>query len=213
MINLKEVYRYMGIKGSAGISAELEKRISEVSAEAESLSNFKTLSKYFEISFEDAGYIDLGFAKTRSKALRKNLEGCGKILLFAATLGMDFEKRLSFYSANSPVDALAMQAVGTELLEEKIDMFLKEKEEKEGLGFRPRFSPGYGDLELSLQREIFEALKPEKYIGVYLADSLLMIPSKTVTAICGVCGEMQKKSAKNKCAICKNKNCSYRKED
>ena len=51
---------------------------------------------------------------------------------------------------------------------------------------RPRFSCGYGDLPLSLQREIFPALDVTRYIGVTLTDGDLMIPSKSVTAIVGI---------------------------
>ena len=50
---------------------------------------------------------------------------------------------------------------------------------------RPRFSPGYGDLPLAMQREIFAALPLEKALGLTLGENLLMTPTKTVTAIAG----------------------------
>ena len=53
---------------------------------------------------------------------------------------------------------------------------------------RPRFSCGYGDLPLSLQREIFPALQVTKNIGVTLTDGDLMMPTKSVTAIVGILG-------------------------
>ena len=51
--------------------------------------------------------------------------------------------------------------------------------------FKPRFSPGYGDLSLEVQKEIFSLLDCPRKIGVSLGDSLLMTPSKSVTAIIG----------------------------
>ena len=58
---------------------------------------------------------------------------------------------------------------------------------KEGLrGMRRRFSPGYGDLPLEMQREVCAVLNMPKEIGVSLTDTLLMTPSKSVTAIVGV---------------------------
>jgi len=49
-----------------------------------------------------------------------------------------------------------------------------------------RFSPGYRDLPLTLQREIFTLLEPSRRIGLSLNASLLMSPSKSVTAIVGI---------------------------
>ena len=54
-----------------------------------------------------------------------------------------------------------------------------------GLAVRPRFSPGYGDLPLALQREVFAALDCPRRIGLTLSDSLLMSPTKSVTALIG----------------------------
>ena len=49
-----------------------------------------------------------------------------------------------------------------------------------------RFSCGYGDLPLALQREIFPALQVTKHIGVTLTEGDLMMPTKSVTAIVGI---------------------------
>ena len=49
-----------------------------------------------------------------------------------------------------------------------------------------RFSAGYGDLPLELQEKIFEILKPEKQMGVFLSESFIMSPSKSVTAFVGL---------------------------
>lgn len=51
---------------------------------------------------------------------------------------------------------------------------------------RPRFSPGYGDLPINMQKDIFAALDCPRKIGLSLNESLLMSPSKSVTAIIGV---------------------------
>ena len=59
---------------------------------------------------------------------------------------------------------------------------LKEK----GVLLKPRFSAGYGDLPLTVQREIFSQLNPDRKIGLTLNESLLMSPSKSVTAFAGI---------------------------
>ena len=49
-----------------------------------------------------------------------------------------------------------------------------------------RFSPGYGDLPLAMQQDVMEALDCGRTVGITLTDSLLMTPSKSVTAIIGM---------------------------
>ena len=51
--------------------------------------------------------------------------------------------------------------------------------------FRPRFSPGYGDFPLTAQRDIFAILDCPKRIGLSLNQSLLLSPTKSVTAVIG----------------------------
>ena len=58
--------------------------------------------------------------------------------------------------------------------------------QKGGARLRPRRSPGYGDIPLEMSREILEKLDATKRLGVSLTDSLLLVPSKSVTAICEV---------------------------
>ena len=60
------------------------------------------------------------------------------------------------------------------------------KAEYRGLPLSARFSAGYGDVPLELQRDIFALLDCPRRIGLTLNESLLMSPSKSVTAIVGI---------------------------
>ena len=82
-----------------------------------------------------------------------------------------------------------MQAIGAERIEALCDSLceeLKSSLKTEGKTSKPRFSPGYGDLPLSFQKDVFRVLEPEKRIGLTLNASLLMSPTKSVTAIIGI---------------------------
>ena len=48
-----------------------------------------------------------------------------------------------------------------------------------------RFSPGYGDLSLSVSCDILRLVDAERRLGIRMAGSL-MIPKKSITAIMGV---------------------------
>ena len=91
--------------------------------------------------------------------------------------------------AQAPASALLCQAIGAERIEALCDAFtdwLEAEVSPRGLFLRPRFSPGYGDLPLTLQREILRALDSPRTLGITLNRSLLMSPSKSVTAIIGL---------------------------
>lgn len=52
--------------------------------------------------------------------------------------------------------------------------------------FRPRFSPGYGDLPLALQPDLLNFLNAQRWVGITVGETLLMSPMKSVTAIMGI---------------------------
>lgn len=153
----------------------------------ESAFSYKVCYREFVIN-HDGEFLDLGFCKTHSKSLRKLLENCDRILLFAATVGFDIDRQITKYSKINPAKALVFQAIGTERVESLCDAFEEEIKREKGYLLTTRFSPGYGDLPLEMQRDVFEALGCYKNIGVSLNESLLMSPSKTVTAILGIQG-------------------------
>ena len=88
----------------------------------------------------------------------------------------------------SGADALIVQAAGAAFMERWMD----ETEEciraelAPGESMMTRYSPGYGDWPLEAQRRLLELLDTPRAIGVSLTDSLLMVPSKSVSAVIGV---------------------------
>lgn len=151
---------------------------------------------------------DFGVFTVKSSGLAKNLSGCKKAVIFAATLGVGTDRLISKYTSLSPLKALLYDAVGTQQVETLCDTFCRDIEKEYNSGTKPRFSPGYGDFDISYQKNIFSCLNCEKNIGLTLTDSMLMVPSKSVTAVVGL--TEIKEEHKNKCDMCENKNCSYR---
>ena len=186
-VNENEIFRYMKTDATDGAKALL----SECLKEAESVLSFRVIYEIYPVTFfeesGDNGLIDLCFAKTHSKDLCKNLKGFEKIVLFSATVGVGIDRLINKYSVLSPSKALCFQAIGSERVEALCDCF-NERIKQKFSSTAPRFSPGYGDLGLYLQKDIFKAL-PMGRIGVGLGESLLMSPSKSVTAVIGVNGE------------------------
>lgn len=183
--NKKEILRYAGVRGDA---PELYALLQECLDEVESKLVYRICYREFTVTHYDS-YLDLGFIKTESVGLKKNLYGCESIILFAATVGMEIDRLIARYATVSPTKSLLFQAIGAERIESLCDAFCREiAEEKAKIGFktRPRFSAGYGYLPLETQKEIFAVLDCPRKIGLTLNQSLLMSPSKSVTAIIGV---------------------------
>ncbi len=210
-VDTVEIMRYAGMRPDAD---ELYSLLSECLEEAEGKFVQRICFAEFPVKEIDGG-LDLGFTETRSSDLMKNLRGCGSIVLFAGTVGMEIDRLIARYAKISPAKALMFQAIGGERIESLCDVFnadVTEKIRMEGMSTRPRFSPGYGDFPLMVQKDIFRALDCPRKIGVTLNDSLLMSPSKSVTALIGVTNNNQnnKNRAKDGCEVCGLEDCSYR---
>ena len=176
----KEILRYAGVKGEdSAASALLLELWNEMGKEGSG----KVCWCKLPVTVQEE-FCDFEAFSVRSHDLAKNLRGCKEVLLFGATAGVQWDRKILRYSALSPAKAVMLQAMGAAVAECLCDAFCKEREEEEG-PLRPRFSAGYGDLALSVQREIFRVLNC-KQIGLYLNDSLLMSPTKSVTAFVGL---------------------------
>ena len=116
--------------------------------------------------------------------------GDTEVAFLCGTIGAEFDAWQRRLAALSAADALLSQQIGLDAVEKVMDGLeneVKVKVEDEGLKLRPRRSPGYGDLPLSLSRTILDALDAPRRIGVSITDSNLLVPSKSVTAICEIC--------------------------
>lgn len=184
-VDSAEILRYMGVRDAdEGLTALLQDCISDASA----FFSYRVCYREFAVCATEEG-MDLGFTYVKSHALQKNLTGCDRIVLFAATVGLEIDRLIARYSRLQPAKALCLQSLGAERIEALCDMFCEEMCKRfalEGAFLRPRFSPGYGDLSLSLQKDIFRVLDCSRKIGLTLNESLLMSPTKSVTAIVGI---------------------------
>ena len=184
-LNEREAFRYMSCKAP---DEQMKRLFEECLSECAGALSYKACWREFPLLF-CGDEINLGFARTKSRALFTNLKGCGKIVLFAATVGHEMDRLIKKQSLLSPAKSVCLQAIGSERVESLCDTLnaeLKEQYKKQGFLLKPRFSPGYGDLPLSLQREIMPALDCAKLLGINLGENLMMSPSKSVTAIIGV---------------------------
>lgn len=217
----REILRYAGCKTEEAEVVRLMQSCLQEAERAEALQGklcYAELPFRAEVSAEKNTVCDFGSFSVCSEQLKKNLQDCNKVLLLAATAGVGIDRLISKYGRIAPSKALMFQAIGAELVEAICDTFGREYEAERACTLCPRFSPGYGDLPLETQKDVFRVLDPAKRIGLTLNDSLLMSPSKSVTAFAGVengvsGSEEKKKNEKQKaCKNCEQKDCMYRGE-
>jgi len=195
-IDETEVLRYAGYKiinnmqGSISLSqkdaqnqvidSETQALLAACLKELQGKLEFKACYRELQVVlYEDMCDFDL--FQVRSKNLARHLQGANRTIIFAATLGVGIDRLITKYASLSPAKALMFQAIGAERIEALCDVLCKE------IGAKRRFSPGYGDLSLDTQRNIFAVLECEKRIGLTLNNSLLMSPTKSVTAFVAIC--------------------------
>lgn len=183
-INKKEILRYAGCKGT---TEEIDNIIEQCISEIADKLTYKVCYRVLDVKIND-GCCDFGLFSANSKSLAKNLCGCKNAVLFAATVGIELDRIIAKYNRISPSKALFFQAIGAERVEALCDAFCDDIKAQFG-ACCPRFSPGYADLDLQIQKQVISLLDCSKQVGITLNDSLLMSPSKSVTAFVGIKGE------------------------
>lgn len=180
-VDEREILRYAGVRAEV---EELKPLLLECLQEAKPLLSYRVCFTRCAVRV-GANYVDFDFGRIESFSLARRLEGCERAVIFAATLGLGLDRLIARYGTVSPGKAFLLSAIGDERVEALCDLFCRELAAEHAL-LRPRFSAGYGDLPLSVQREIFSVLDCPRQIGLSLNESLLMSPSKSVTAIVGI---------------------------
>jgi hypothetical protein len=177
----REILRYAGCKtADEGVISLLNECLGELSKQLD----FRICYTFLPVSVV-GDVCNFDVFSVQSKDLSARLCGCDGVVLFASTIGIGVDRLIEKYGKLQPSKAFVCQAVGTERVESLCNRFCEDIAKENGLQTTARFSAGYGDLPLAVQRDIFAVLDCERRIGACLNDSLLTSPSKTVTAFLG----------------------------
>lgn len=183
-LDKKEALRYLGVKSSVTDEITLS-LVDSVYEEIKDLITPKYHYRIFDM-VNTGKSVKIDGIEFESENLSFCLKDCQKVILFCATIGVGADTLTRRYSVTDTAKCSVCHAVGAALVETLCDNACCEIAEKNNIEMRPRYSPGYGDLVLSTQKEFFELLDITKYLGITLSESYLMTPSKSVTAFIGV---------------------------
>ncbi len=179
--------------GTYSLSDRILKAVDDCLDEALPKLVYKVAYREMDISVADD---KIKFVGTRtsvtSASLARHLLGCDRVLLFAATVGIEIDRLIARYKPFELTKAIYMHAIGTERVESLCDTFcaeIREREAERGNIIKPRFSPGYGDFDIAVQKKIFSLLDCPRQIGLTLSGSMIMAPTKSVTAVVGIASD------------------------
>lgn len=213
-IDRKEALRYMGYRGQK-LDHETERLLDECIEEILSISKNSYVYDVFDIERQEEGmYLKGTKLFLEGEAIREHLSKARECAVMAVTLGLEVERRIALYTKTELTKGLVFDACAAAAVESLCDLVqdeIKSKAEVMGLEITGRFSPGYGDFPIEMQKEIISVLKAYERIGLSVNESSVMIPRKSVTAVIGLqqesCG-----SQTSGCDCCKDINCRYRKD-
>ena len=208
----EEIFRYLGYRGrtpETGVAETVESCI----AELQTVVDPRYVRRVFPLEWVSGTHFRIEGMDVVSRNLSRNLSGCREVCLMAATLGLGPDRLIQRAEAVGKMSrAVILQAAAAAMIESYcggVNEEIRREAAEKGLFLRPRFSPGYGDFSLEHQREFFRILEVQKKIGVTLTESLLMMPSKSVTAVIGL-SEENTHCMLQGCEACGKRDCSFR---
>ncbi len=209
-VERSEVLRYLGYRGQE-LTPELEARLDDAIAHCLEMARPRACLRSFDIesnTVRDDGVPELVLAgaalRLSGESISKHLSGAVAVGVMAVTLGMGVERELKRLSLTDAMGQVIFDAAATAVVERAADAAearLVADAAARGLYTTWRFSPGYGDFPLESQTTLLAALDAQRRLGITLTPSLLMVPTKSVTAVVGYFDEPQQK-ARPGCAAC-----------
>lgn len=182
----KEILRYAGYKGGSLDELTIEKLNRAVDITNKVIEP-RTVWKLCKLDMSEEVYITDFNLTLPGTDIKKALTGCKEAVLLCVTIGNDFDMEVSKLMLSDKALGVLVNAAGVQAVEKLANTLQREIDESlESKKTLPRFSPGYGDLPLEVQSDLVRILNTEKYVGVRLNESLLMNPTKSVTAIAGI---------------------------
>ena len=212
--NQKEILRYLGYRGKPADEVVLA-QIEACKDELEAVLAPKAIFRTFAVKVTGEHQLEIGGMQIHSKQLSQHISGCQQASVFAATLGAQTDLLIQRYNILDLSKAVILQACAAAAIEEYCDERQEEirlEAASQQLYLRPRYSPGYGDFDLSHQKALLALLDAPKRIGLTATDRFILAPSKSVTAIIGFTHE-DTTCHIARCMTCTAKNCPFRKEE
>ena len=216
-LDREEIFRYLGYGGAQPDPATLA-LAEECSREL--LAAAQPRYRYAVYPIRESGRgVQVGDTPFfwEGESIREHLAGCRRAALLCATLSQPADRLIHTAGLGDMAKGLVMDVCASVAIEQVCDRAEEEiraklaAEEEGPLYFTFRFSPGYGDLPLTIQKEFLALLDAPRRIGLCATENQILTPRKSVTAVIGI-SEHPVEPRRRGCAVCPlNKTCAFRK--
>lgn len=194
----QQALKYLGYTAQS-LSLELQQLLDDCIQEVESVSQPKIYHQLYSLQTHPLTIDDVDVRGI--SALEQGLQGCDKVVVIAATLGVEVDKKIKYYGVFDMQRAVVFDAVASAYLEAVCDAY----EAKQLDRIRTfRYAPGYSDIPLSLNQTFAQKLNVYKHLGVAITSSDLFVPMKTMLGIIGIGHQHEKRKRCNGCKQLKN---------
>ncbi|MEG0578869.1 MAG: hypothetical protein RR490_03025 [Niameybacter sp.] len=209
---VKEVLRYLNVPYLTA-DQTLKNQIIEAYQDMKSGVTIRKTYQCLDMSLEGNSILlkDVCFGLT-SRDLAGILKHSSKLYLMAVTIGNEIDKKISAAQQVDMMKALIYNGCANVMIEEACDDVESEIMEQleEGQFLTMRYSPGYGDVPLKVQKDVLSVLDTVRKVGISATMAGMLIPLKSVTAFIGVSNI--KEGRHKSCAHClMQERCIYRK--
>jgi len=179
----KRAIGYLRYKGD--LSEEQLKLVRSAIDEVKRISRPQFVFRYLSLKEDNEGHLfvdaPLNIGYSSLQKLFK-LGGADSICILVSTLGPAVDKRISQLSEKDAGRMILVDACANAYIEEVTNEYQK----RLNLGDETfRFAPGYGDVPLDVQKEIFDFMPEIAKIGIELDGCNLMHPFKSMTGFIG----------------------------
>lgn len=201
-INRAEVLRYLG-NSRAEMTESIERLLDECESEILRTATPKYL--YKTVSVSESGLLV-------GNSITQHMQNCRNAVVICATLGVGVDRLIRTAQVTDMAKTVVLDAMASAAIEQvcnKLDGIIAA--ENEGKFLTWRFSPGYGDYPIELQKEFLTILDAPRKIGLCTNDNSILTPTKSVTAIMGLSNTPLEQKRRG-CASCNMaKVCKFRK--
>lgn len=200
-LNRNEAVRYLGGSGIA-LNYRMDRLMDECEKEILAKSSPKYLYIEKELPCEEL---------MQGEDIKNHLDGCEKAIVMCATLGAEIDRLIRINQISDMAKAVVLDSFASVAIEQvcgKFDELIAEK--YEGYFQTFRFSPGYGDYPIELQKSVLSMLDAPRKIGLATNENSLLTPTKSVTAVMGL-SKTPIDRKKRGCAVCNMRDrCKFR---
>lgn len=158
-------------------------KLKHLADEAQAIAKPRALYKVGFIESKGDDYVVIDGITLASRVLRVNLEQAYRIFPYVATSGIELDDWAR--SRDDMLDRYSADMIAEMALRSAIQALKNHLEERYRPGATSVMSPGsLPEWPIEEQRQLFALLgNPKEAIGVQLLDSLLMVPTKSVSGI------------------------------